>query len=115
RRIATLAGDRRIGEREHEQRERKRADQGGAGAGEYEQERDRERKHDRRPHDVSGYERREWDTEIQPSVFLFLSSPRKRGPISRGWCLWVRACAGTRWSHCPSRSSSAGTWTWSAL
>ena len=58
-RIAVLAGDRWIGEREHEQRERKRADQGGAGAGEHEQERDRERNRNRRPHDGSGDKRRE--------------------------------------------------------
>src|SRR5262249_51392645 len=81
-RIAILAGDRGIGEREHEQRERDGTDEPRAGARKHEQERERERNRDRRPYDVRGYEGREGDTEIQTFTFPFLSL----GPLTHQSC-----------------------------
>ena len=58
-RLAVLARERRIGEREHEQRERQRAHQRAAAAPEHDQQRDQYGDDHRRPHHVDGDERRE--------------------------------------------------------
>ncbi len=58
-RVAVLAGDRGIGEREHEQRERDGADQRAAGAAEHDQQRHHERHGNRRPYYVGRNQRRE--------------------------------------------------------
>ena len=59
---------------------------GAAAARQHQQHREHERDRERRPDDVVGHERGECDAEVQ-----------------------------RRFSYCPSRSSSAGMWTWSAL
>ena len=93
-RIAVLARERRVGERQHEQRERDRAHQRAAAAREHQQQRDQER-------------------TAPPSA-----------PTARDDRLMVGTPSGERMryrssiaerSYCPSRSSSAGMWTWSAL
>ena len=85
-RLAVFAGERRIGERQHDEPERERANGGAAAARDEQQQRQDGGHSNAGPQDLALDERSERDTEVQRLV-----------------------------SYWPSRSSSAGTCTWSAL
>ena len=83
--IAVFAGERRVGERQHDQREPGRAHGRAAAARDKEQQRQHGGRSNGRPENLGADERGERETEIHVA------------------------------SYWPSRSSSAGTCTWSAL